>query len=884
MNKELKIMVIEGLKEVNIEQTTSYVLIPNPHEVNMINHGKGFRLDSNSKISFINVSDSLNLHNNLLKSINEFTNLSLFKKNQNNFNFEFLEEYKQEDLLNSSNKESYNLEISNSKVIIYSLSDKGLFYGIQTLIQMCKNFYLTQEIQNIDYIILPEIKIRDKPDFKIRGIAQDISRGQIFTLENAKRYIRIISHYKLNFYCLYIEDVFYHPKHPLIGKNRGALTSMDIKELDLFAKNHYVELVPIFECLGHVDNILQHQKYRDLGEFPSAQCLDISNQEIFNFLEDYISEISECFSTSYFHIGCDESFDLGKYNSKDLIEKISKSKAITEFYEKMYRIVKKNGNDQMIIYDDIVRKDKYILEHLNKDIIMMYWNYSPKKKFNRLENLFETGFKVIVSPAMLNWNRNFPDNINASKNIINLINKAYNFRNQGCLGVLTSTWGDQRYFSLRENEIFGAILTAGKSWNVNMFNYPDFKKEFGFLFYGFTKKDLEKFTEFLLSLNRIVLLTYRFAILLPPLFYTDLLKHPFSSLKFKPANKNYNTIKELASRCLKIYNEIQPHTKFEDKNLEYLEFGAQLAQVHGEKVENSIKVSEMLKNTNLSLKERKSVIEDLDLMKIKFKDLKEKYEILWLRAAKPQCLNENLRLFDQVINAYTKKIRQLRMGIGFKNPFLPSEWIWVREKNCPKKPRYFRKIININKPVKKAILQGLVCNHMKIYVNNVFIGDILGRMSLSLLPILLRVKTFDITGKLIIGKNIIAVEATNYDGYKGAFNIFSQLQYNDGEVEEIISDKSWKCFDKEILKSNSWREFEFNDTNWNTVKSYGKPPNLNGEILKPNLLNGESSLTQNYFGVQGYIYNILSIFVNKWIIKIFKFLIPIIVKIAKLFG
>jgi hypothetical protein len=173
---------------------------------------------------------------------------------------------------------------------------------------------------------------------------------------------------------------------------------------------------------------------------------------------------------------------------------------------------------------------------------------------------------------------------------------------------------------------------------------------------------------------------------------------------------------------------------------------------------------------------------------------------------------------------------------------------------------------------------------MKIYINGQFIGEILGRMSLSRLPILLRVKAFDITDKLVKGKNIVTIEAVNYDGYRGAINIHTQIQLKDGSIEEINTDTTWKCFDKDPSKKQYWHSLDFDDSEWVFVKSYGRPPNLNGEILKPNLLKGEISLTQDYYGVYGYFYNGLNIFMNKYLVKMFKFLIPIIIRRAKIFG
>jgi len=126
---------------------------------------------------------------------------------------------------------------------------------------------------------------------------------------------------------------------------------------------------------------------------------------------------------------------------------------------------------------------------------------------------------------------------------------------------------------------------------------------------------------------------------------------------------------------------------------------------------------------------------------------------------------------------------------------------------------------------------------------------------MSILPIVFRVKTFDITSKLKEGKNVIAIEAYNYDKYKGAINIFGQILSKNDTVSELITDNTWICSTLENLDSNNWQKFDFKEDGWKQAKSYGRPPNLNGDIFKPNLLKGEISDTQDYFGVEGYISN-----------------------------
>jgi hypothetical protein len=623
-----------------------------------------------------------------------------------------------------------------------------------------------------------------------------------------------------------------------------------------------------------VDNILQHEEYHDLGEFPGAHCLDISNPKIYEFLESYISEISKSFSTRYFHIGCDESFDIGRHRSKDFIKKNGKSKALVSFYEKIYQITKKYGNDHVIMYDDIVRKNEEILNNLNKDFILMYWDYSPKKKFSDLKMFLNAGYRVIASPSMLNWQRMFPDNKNARINIIYFAQAAYEHRNKGCLGILTSTWGDMRYYSFRENEIFGAILNGAVAWNTLNFEYSKFKSDYGFLFYGIERSSLDKFNKMFSLLSKSAKYYYRVSVLLPPLFFTYLFKHPFPAKRFKSPFESYKKLGELGERCLEIYHQIKSQILFEADNFEYLGFAAELAIVLKDKIDISQKVSDILNKSEVSQIDLDFAVSNINKIKDKIIYIKNNFERLWLRAAKSPCLGQILKLFDFLIHAYEKKIDQLSSNIFFKDPYLESEWIWTANKNNSANPRYFRKTINMKKPIKKAIVQAIACNHMKIYVNNHYVGQVLSRYSMSILPIVLRVRIFDITELLKEGENLIAIEAYYYDGYKGGINIFGQILLDDNTILEILSDKTWLCQNKAIGSTQEWLKLKYDDSNWDNAFSLGRPPNLNGDIFKPDLLNGEISDTQDYFGIIGYMSNFTEEYDQKKLKKMIRIFNP----------
>ncbi|MFX0071199.1 MAG: family 20 glycosylhydrolase [Candidatus Hermodarchaeota archaeon] len=861
MSSHIKIISIINLEKLENIHFENPILIPKPKILKIGKTNCGYKLSSKSKIYFSHVKNQ----KIILEDINNFladkTNISLAQTEDVDDFAQYQDQISLREFSEKDNEDSYILEINKNVVMIYGLHEKGLFYGIQTLIQLIKNDLVdnyklvTPSKEKRNEILLPGLTIIDEPDLKIRGIAQDISRGQVFTLENAKRYIRIISHYKMNFYCPYMEDMFMHPKHPLIGKNRGALTIEEIKEIDAFAKTRFVEFVPIFECLGHMDSILQHKEYEQLAEFPGAHSLSISNPKIFDFLNDYISEISRAFSTKYFHIGCDESFDIGRYHSRDYIKSNGKSEALLEFYEKVYQIACENNNEHVIMYDDIVRKNEKILKNLNKNLILMYWDYSPKKNYPDLERFLNAGFKVIVSPSMLNWQRNFPDNKTATRNIHYFIKEAYNNRKKGCLGVINSTWGDMRYYSFRENEIFGAIESGDLAWNCLDFNYHSFIKKFGFLFYGIEKKSLDKFKIMFSKLSKSSSYYYRLSFLLPPLFFTYFFKHPFPKKKFNNPFENYEKLGDLAANCLEIYDKLKSKVLFESENFEYIEFGAELAIYLREKIDISLKVSNALNQSDIKQNQIDELIPSLKYIKEKTIYLKNKFESLWLRAAKRPCLDLILELFDFLIEKYEEKITQLKNKIYFKDPYIESEWIWSKEKFSTLKPRYFRKVFEIKKPVKKAILQGIAFNHMKVYINKEFVGEVLGRYTMSILPIKFRVKTFDITEYLKQGINTISIEAYNYDQYKGAINLFGQILLNNDKIQEIKTDKNWICKVSNGLEKNTWTNLDFNEENWDKPYSYGRPPKLNGDIFKPNLLKGEKSNTQDYFGIEGYMSN-----------------------------
>jgi hexosaminidase len=231
-------------------------------------------------------------------------------------------------LLDSS---SYELRIFNNQIIIESGSKTGIFYGIQTLIQIINSTGINN---------LPFLAIKDSPRFQWRGMHLDCSR-HFFSVEEIKKYLDYLAIYKMNTFHWHLTDdqgwrieIKKYPKLTEIGAWRngtmvgaysnhefdtirygGYYTQDQIVEIVKYASQRHITVVPEIEMPGHSLAVLAaypHLACRDSifevgkmwGVFDDVLCA--GNEDVFRFLEDVLDEVLELFPSQYIHIGGDE--------------------------------------------------------------------------------------------------------------------------------------------------------------------------------------------------------------------------------------------------------------------------------------------------------------------------------------------------------------------------------------------------------------------------------------------------------------------------------------------------------------------------------------------------------------------------------------------------
>ena len=228
--------------------------------------------------------------------------------------------------------EGYSVVIKNNSAILTACSPNGLFYAVQTFLQLFPSDELGAKYGENTAWSIPNLYIQDAPKFKWRGMHLDTGR-HFFTKEFIEKYIDYLAMYKLNVFHFHLTEdqgwrieIKKYPKLTEIGSNRagtledgipygGYYSQDDIKEIVAYAKSRYITVVPEIEMPGHSTAALA--AYPELsctgkpievgtnwGIFKDVYCA--GNEKTFQFLEDVLSEVIELFPSEYIHIGGDE--------------------------------------------------------------------------------------------------------------------------------------------------------------------------------------------------------------------------------------------------------------------------------------------------------------------------------------------------------------------------------------------------------------------------------------------------------------------------------------------------------------------------------------------------------------------------------------------------
>ena len=224
--------------------------------------------------------------------------------------------------------EGYVLIGMSKGVEIHAKTGAGLFYGVQTLLQM------TREANKVALG-----RIVDEPRFEYRGMMLDVSR-HFFGLDFVKKQIDAMAYYKLNRLHIHLTDAagwrIEIKKYPRLtnfaawrtgkdwkewwngdrkyvdegseGAVGGYFTQDQCREIVEYAKKHYITVIPEIEMPSHSEEVLTAYPELSCTHVPYKQAdFCVGNEKTFEFLENVLLEVMEIFPSEYIHVGGDEA-------------------------------------------------------------------------------------------------------------------------------------------------------------------------------------------------------------------------------------------------------------------------------------------------------------------------------------------------------------------------------------------------------------------------------------------------------------------------------------------------------------------------------------------------------------------------------------------------
>jgi hexosaminidase len=156
--------------------------------------------------------------------------------------------------------QAYRLELSAARIRITANGDAGLFYGIETLVQLTK--------PRDGALWLPAGEILDWPDLQLRQIYWDDAH-HLDHLSELKRAVRQAAFYKVNGFALKLEGHFQYHSAPAVVEPY-ALTPAELQELTNYGVGYHVQVIPYLDGPAHIAFILKHPEYSKLRAFPDS--------------------------------------------------------------------------------------------------------------------------------------------------------------------------------------------------------------------------------------------------------------------------------------------------------------------------------------------------------------------------------------------------------------------------------------------------------------------------------------------------------------------------------------------------------------------------------------------------------------------------------------
>lgn len=321
------------------------------------------------------------------------------------------------DSVANTHAEGYTLSVDKKSVRIAGADVAGVFYGLQTLLQLFPEEVYRNSLAGQVAWTVPGVKIVDHPERPWRGMMLDVAR-YFYDKEFVKKFIDMMAMYKLNKLQFHLIDdsgwrleIKKYPRLTEVGawagpdsrRLGGFYTQDDIREILEYARLRQVEVIPEIEFPAHMLSAVV--AYPWLGctgkqhevpdqHFISRDLLCVGKESSYQFLKDVLDETVALFPSKYINIGGDEAVytnweQCPRCQEVMKREGLSKASELQGYLTNVVADMMKKKNRTVIGWEEIIQRGK-----LNEQVVALIWhNVGDTIQATR------TGHKAILTPA-----------------------------------------------------------------------------------------------------------------------------------------------------------------------------------------------------------------------------------------------------------------------------------------------------------------------------------------------------------------------------------------------------------------------------------------------------------------------------------------------------
>jgi hexosaminidase len=360
--------------------------------------------------------------------------------------------------------QAYRLSVNPGAIKIEYSTLQAAFYALTTLSQL--------EFGSKNGISCVEIE--DEPDLQTRGAMLDISRGKVPKLETLYTMVDFLSDLKYNQLQLYIEGFsFGYPSFARYWEpTETPLTPDEIKALDRYCRERFIELVPNQNSLGHMQEWLKQDDFKNLAECPEGYkllglfevktTLSPTDPRTLELVKQMSNDLLPNFTSTRFNVNLDEPFELGKSKQRPIDNPMDLARLYMDYAKKLNEFVQAGGR-QMMMWGDVISRTPGIIGDIPKNITLLEWRYEAIQPFEQIcEKYQNAGLNYMVCPGTSSWSSFTGRTDNMIGNITNAVEAGVK---HGAEGMLITDWGDTPHLQYLTVSYPGLAYGGGLSWN-----------------------------------------------------------------------------------------------------------------------------------------------------------------------------------------------------------------------------------------------------------------------------------------------------------------------------------------------------------------------------------------------------------------------------------